>query len=448
MARSDDANGDQHELQSLSGRQTPVLRHYRHAAHRDGILDTPGTSSSFDEEYADETLRMRSRPSNDGTYKDDDDDEDLDPNAPLVGSSNDTRSAKRRNAEKPAFGKEDPMTIISQAVPETDDPSLPTLTFRVVVIGSFFCVLGAGISQLFFYKSNSPSFSSYFVILISLPLGRWMATNLPKRRVRILRWSFELNPGPFSIKEHLLIAVLSSSGATSAYASDIINIQELFFNQRMGTIASLILLLTTQTIGFGFAGLVHDLLVKPVSMIFPSTLVVTTMFSTLHAQRSVDTKARLQFFAMAFLAMFMYQFLPSLLMPTLSSMALLCFVNNEIPAFRALSSGYKGFGLPNISLDWNAISTSGPLYQPWWAALNFYAGIAGAMYIVMPVLYFTNFWDVQKFPAAIDSGLYENKTFNKFDVVSLLKPDNTLDWDKYETRKPMLLSPWCECRIE
>jgi len=131
-----------------------------------------------------------------------------------------------------------------------------------------------------------------------------MARALPKRRIYFFRWSFDLNPGPFSIKEHLLIAVLSSSGATSAYASDIINIQELYFNQRMGIIPSLTLLITTQTLGFGFAGLVHDLLVKPVAMLFPGTLVTTTMFYTLHDRKSNDTRARLQYFAMFFIAMF------------------------------------------------------------------------------------------------------------------------------------------------
>lgn len=46
-----------------------------------------------------------------------------------------------------------------QAVSDTDDPTLPTLTFRVVFLGTIFCVLGAAASQLFFFKSNPPSFS-------------------------------------------------------------------------------------------------------------------------------------------------------------------------------------------------------------------------------------------------------------------------------------------------
>ncbi|MCO5589886.1 hypothetical protein L7F22_043855 [Adiantum nelumboides] len=424
--------------------------------------------ADLDEEYVDETFQMRTtRRSDDENVpgssrkiskndkrgielsdeEDDEDDEELGADAPLVGE---TRRQRRERRERRANTEEegekssldDPMSLIRRAVPETDDPSLPTLTFRVVFIGSFFCILGAGISQLFFYKSNSPSFSSYFVILTSLPIGKWMASALPKKRIHFWRWSFDLNPGPFSIKEHLLIAILSSSGATSAYASDIINIQELYFNQHMGIISGLTLLLTTQILGFGFAGLMHNLLVKPVSMIFPGCLVTTTMFHTLHAQKTVETKARLQFFAMAFIAIFLYQFLPALFMPTLSSMAILCFFNNQNKAFRVLSSGYKGFGLPNLSFDWNVIATSGPLYRPWWAALNFYAGLAGAMYVIMPILYFSNFWDAKSFSSPIDAGLYDPRTHQKFEVAALLKPDHTLDWGKYLERKPVLLTPW------
>ena len=60
---------------------------------------------------------------------------------------------------------------------------------------------GSVLCQLFFYRSNSPSFSSYFIILISLPLGRWLAKVTPKRTVRFpLFGDVALNPGPFNIK--------------------------------------------------------------------------------------------------------------------------------------------------------------------------------------------------------------------------------------------------------
>lgn len=441
---SDASAGDapqRHGTSAIDGQENLQSKKRRGTAFADDD-DVDKESSDYDEDFADETFRLRTgRPSASldllpgaaaalrREARGDVDDEEGDDDEESV-------RVKRQPTD-------DPMVIISRAVPETDDPTLPAFTIRVALIGSFFAIIGAGISQLFFYKSNSPSFSSYFVILISLPIGRWMARTFPRQSMHIpfTRISFDLNPGPFNMKEHLLIAVLSSCAAVSAYAADIINIGELFFDVHLGLLSSITLLLTTQTLGFSFAGLVHDLLVKPVAMIFPSTLVTTTMFTTLHDQTSIDMRPRLRFFTMAFIGIFAYQFLPNLFAPTLSSMALLCFLNPGNSAFKTLSSGYKGFGLPNISLDWNAIGTSGPLYQPWWAALNFYGGLAAAMYVVMPMLYAMDFWDAQSFPSPIDAGMYE-QSHAKFNVKSVLTPEHSLDQAQWAERKPLLLTPW------
>lgn len=335
---------------------------------------------------------------------------------------------------------DDGLRIVHQIVPDTDNPLLPSLTFRSVVLGSVFTVLGAGMSQLFFYKSNAPSFSSYFVILVTLPLARWMAHALPDRTINLFGWRFQLNPGPFSVKEHVLIAVTVSSGATSAYASDIINIQELFFGEHMSAIPSLTLLITTQVIGFGFAGLVYNMLVRPPSMVFPSALVTVSLFNTLHDSESLLTKKRMRFFIYAFAGIYVYQFLPTTLFPTLSSVAVLCYVHRS-KITQILSSGYRGFGIANLSFDWNVLGSSGPLFQPWWAAMNFYGGLIGMMYIVMPILYFSNFWNAQSFPAVLSSALF-TMNHEKFDVSAVLNKDNTLDEKAWEEKRPMLLTPF------
>ncbi|KAK0553947.1 hypothetical protein OC845_000936 [Tilletia horrida] len=342
------------------------------------------------------------------------------------------RTGAGRAHKGAAAAAEDDDNPVRKVVPETDDPTLPSLTFRVMLIGSVLCILGAAVAQTFFYKSNSPSFSSYFVILISLPTGRWLARALPPKIVRLpFVGSFSLNPGPFSIKEHLLIAVLVSSGASSSYASDILNIQELFFHQRMSDLASLTLLITTQVLGFGFAGLAQNALVKPPSMIFPSTLVTTSLFYTLHgtsgtarsthpgdtgsasSSAALTMRARLRFFTLIFTATVIYQFFPSMIFPTLSSIAVLCLVDNSKRAFRVMST-----------------------------ALNFYAGIAITMYIITPILYFANFWDYQSYgETPISAGLFTTK-FTKFNVSGVLAPDNTLDPAKWATERPILLTPF------
>lgn len=58
--------------------------------------------------------------------------------------------------------------------------------------------------MIFYFKSNAPSFSSYFVILATYPLGNLLANErIIPRGKRI--FGIELNPGKFSVKEAILI---------------------------------------------------------------------------------------------------------------------------------------------------------------------------------------------------------------------------------------------------
>ena len=50
--------------------------------------------------------------------------------------------------------------------------------------------------------------------LISFPIGRAWAKFMPNVKV----FGVALNPGPFNVKEHVLITIMASVGAGSAYA--------------------------------------------------------------------------------------------------------------------------------------------------------------------------------------------------------------------------------------
>ena len=140
-----------------------------------------------------------------------------------------------------------------------------------------------------------------------------MARVLPTRQFQLLdgRYTFTLNPGPFNAKEHLLITVLAGSGSGAAYGADIITIQDLYYHQDIGHVGGVLLVLSTQMLGFGLSGLVYNLLVRPSKMVWPSTLVPISLFNTLHGQESTITWQRLRFFRLAFLAIFAWQFMPS-----------------------------------------------------------------------------------------------------------------------------------------
>lgn len=84
----------------------------------------------------------------------------------------------------------------------------------------------------------------------------------------------------------------------------------------------LLLIISTQVLGYAFAGLTRRFLVRPSAMIWPGTLMSTAMFSTMH--KTVNKKAngwsisRYRFFILVWGGAFLWYFIPGLLMPALS----------------------------------------------------------------------------------------------------------------------------------
>jgi hypothetical protein len=74
-----------------------------------------------------------------------------------------------------------------------------------------------------------------------------------------LRWS--LNPGPFNIKEHSIIVVMASVSFSAAYATDILLAQIAFYKQDFGILFQLLLVISTQSVGYGIAGMMRKFLV-------------------------------------------------------------------------------------------------------------------------------------------------------------------------------------------
>jgi len=142
---SDSPNSDSHELQPLH--KSESTSHHRNNRSSAGKTGTEGSDSDdYDEEFADETFRLRGP--NGGSLELDRDGVD-DEDAELVHEIR--HGGRLRSSAKAKLAKlrsDDPADLVSRVVPETDDPTLPTLTFRVLVIGAFFCCVGAGISQV------------------------------------------------------------------------------------------------------------------------------------------------------------------------------------------------------------------------------------------------------------------------------------------------------------
>ncbi|KAF7792199.1 hypothetical protein EIP86_003232 [Pleurotus ostreatoroseus] len=107
-----------------------------------------------------------------------------------------------------------PYPEVRAAVANTDDPDMPCATFRAWFVGMIWAILIAGLDQFFFFRFPSVTITSIVAQLISFPIMRVWARFVP--RVKI--FGIALNPGPFTIKEHVIITVMANVGSGSAYA--------------------------------------------------------------------------------------------------------------------------------------------------------------------------------------------------------------------------------------
>ncbi|CAG8446884.1 11182_t:CDS:10 [Acaulospora colombiana] len=265
----------------------------------------------------------------------------------MKGGDSEKAYSERKSVEDE---ENSPIPVVAAAVSTKDDPKLPCITFRFWILSTFFTSLGATLSEFYYFRPNGGGFSMFFVLLVSYVLGKWMAKVLPTKKYKIKGWEFSLNPGPFNVKEHVCIAISTGAGGGSAYATDIIAIQELFYHTSVNFIKGFLLLMSTQIIGYGLSGFLRKYLVRPANMIWPTNLVFASMYNTLHGDAS-ETRDKLRFFLIAFSMMFVWQFVPQYMFTWLTSMALLCLIAPYNSKIKKLGSGYHGYQDSTFFID-------------------------------------------------------------------------------------------------
>ncbi|CAK9157000.1 unnamed protein product [Ilex paraguariensis] len=183
------------------------------------------------------------------------------------------------SADESQNNENSPIEQVSLTVPVTDDPTLPVVTFRMWTLGSLACVLLSFVNQFFWYRREPLSVTSISAQISVVPLGHLMASTITKRIFfEGQKWEFTLNPGPFNVKEHVLITILANSGAGNPYAIHFVSAVKIFYQKRLSFWAALVVVVTTQVLGFGWAGLFRRYLVEPAAMWWPQNLVQVSLF--------------------------------------------------------------------------------------------------------------------------------------------------------------------------
>lgn len=172
------------------------------------------------------------------------------------------------NGDEEAFSDDDPRIrdippYVRRIVSLHDDPTLPTITFRYFVLSILFIVPGAFLSMMSRYRTTYAPYSVFFVQIASSYVGTWFAKYLPAWEIRVpfTKWSFNLNPGPFSVKEHVLVTISAASGATYNLGYGPISMSELYFDKRIHPAVAIFFMWGIVWTGYSFAAIARQFLI-------------------------------------------------------------------------------------------------------------------------------------------------------------------------------------------
>lgn len=144
------------------------------------------------------------------------------------------------------------MEEVALVVPETDDTSLPVMTFRAWFLGLTSCIILIFLNTFFIYRTQPLAISAILMQIAVLPVGKLMAATLPTKSYSLMGRSFSLNPGPFNMKEHVIITVFAncgfSMGGGDAYSIGAITVMKAYYKQSLSFLCAIILVLTTQVL--------------------------------------------------------------------------------------------------------------------------------------------------------------------------------------------------------
>jgi OPT family small oligopeptide transporter len=342
-----------------------------------------------------------------------------------------------------------PYPEVREVVSNTDDPTLSINHWRTWVLTTVFVIVFSGVNQ--FFSLRYPTLTINFLVaqVLAFPIGKFLAEVLPDWKCKRYPF-FDLNPGPYTIKEHGILTICVSLTASSAYATNILIAQTNFYNIDFGAGYQILLVWTTQSLGYGLAGLTRRFLVDPPQMIWPQTLISISMFDTLHSSSLPSANliangwriTRYKFFLVVFAISFVWYWVPGFLFKGLSYFNFVLWGPKTRDNFVAnfIFGVTGGVGAIPLTFDYTQISqamTGSVFATPFWVVANTYASVVIFFIILLPILYFTNVWD-SKYLRVISTSTFDNKQ-NKFNVTQILDSNFKISKQKYREYSPLFV---------
>ncbi|KAI1128538.1 OPT oligopeptide transporter protein-domain-containing protein [Nemania abortiva] len=355
-------------------------------------------------------------------------------------ASFDSEAATKANEE------DSPYEEVRAAVRNFDE-DLPCSTIRAWTIGLSLTLVGAALNTLFSLRSPTIGIGPLIAQIISWVMGRAWEKVVPEKQISLFGTKYDLNPGPFNIKEHSIIVVMASVSFSVAYATDIILAQLVFYKQNFGIIFQLLIVVSTQSLGYGIAGIMRKFLVYPASMIWPTTLVAVALMNAMYETHHVKdptiiggSMSRYKWFGLITIVSCVYYFIPGFLAQFLSVTAIATWFAPQNAVVNQIFGGTTGLSLIPITLDWSQVAgyIGSPLIVPWRAIANTLLGVVIFFLFLASSLHYTGAWYSQFLPMS-DASTYDN-TGAIYNVSRVLTPEFTLDKGAYQAYSPLFIS--------
>jgi OPT family small oligopeptide transporter len=335
----------------------------------------------------------------------------------------------------------DPIDYAMRLLSLEDDPELPIMTFRMWFLGLGLSCFGAVLGQLFYFRPQTVYVSQLFLQIIAYLLARPLEVLIPGpsptakiQTSNTAFWRF-MNPGPFNIKEHVAITIMSATASDSALAISIFAAQDLYYNVRPNPAVGVFTLISSQLIGYGLAGIMRRFLVYPTYAVYPHIVPQVQLFDALHrGKEALLQKKRLRFFWGIFIAIFVWEWFPEYIAPTLTGVSIWCLAWQKSPWVSRVfggAAGNEGLGLFSLCFDWAYVGSGGgaigALFTPLSTQMSLYAGCLVCI-ISFCACYARNVWHAQNFPFLTQLLFHENG--EEYDQLAILNDDFTLNSTK------------------
>ncbi|KAK6859679.1 OPT family small oligopeptide transporter [Apiospora arundinis] len=338
-----------------------------------------------------------------------------------------------------------------------DDPTTPVETIRAYFLGMSFMAGITAVNTFFSPRQPAIDISAVVMQLLIAPCGIFLARVLPDWGVTIAGTRHSLNPGPWSFKEQVFCSVIftiANNAGNTYYVYLVQRLPQYLGNTWVTFGYEIVLALSVNFFGMGFAGLLRRFVIYPISCLFPEVFPALALNRALverEQPQSPQTRgkkekenvhgwtiSRYRFFLTCAVLMFFYFWVPNTLFKALRSFNWMTWIAPRHFTLAMVTGFWGGMGYnPIATFDWN-VAGKGALTTPFFSFAQQYCARFVSGLIIIGMYWGNMYWSAYM---PINSNEVFANDGKKYNVTRILdKETNSINVEAYRAYGPPFFS--------